>query len=162
MRRIAILIGLLFLPWLERKALPSLGGIQPDLLFLSTVILSLHGRQPWVIVFGLLAGMSRGAFSVDSSSLVPLAYPGAAVVLSGLRSFLFRDHVLTLCLIVWVAHFPVALWWRGLEGGLGPALFDATVFSAYSALFAPVAFFLFRFWSLIRDDTTGLEASHVS
>ncbi len=161
-RGLAILIVILFIPFLEQRALPGIQGIHPDLLFLVSISAGLYLRLRWVLVVGLLAALSRSLLSIDSTSVLPLFYPLAGSLAHMARSFVFRDHVLTLCLLVFFSHLPVSLLWRGGAGGWGGAFLDAGMFSLYTALFAPLAFGIFRFLRLLREESGTAGPSHVS
>jgi hypothetical protein len=161
--RVALaLVLVIVLPFVEQSFVPPVRALRPDLPFLLAVLAGFNTRGTTLLFWGCVAGLSRGVFSVDDRSLMPLLYPLAALCAGFFRRYLYRDHLPTLFLAVLVLHLPVSLGWRGTAGGWPVALLDVAAFSLYTALLAPPALVVLRLLGVERRLRRGWRAIDVS
>lgn len=141
-----VLLGLIQNSFLR---IVSVEGIRPDLLLLFTLYLGLYGRREDVVVGSWLAGLCKDLLTMGHIGVFALLFLLLGILLVTTREALFREHPLTQMMVVFLSILclniifliPFSIYFRLKNFPL--LLIEAAGVALYSALLAPVCFFIF-------------------
>jgi rod shape-determining protein MreD len=119
----------------------EIGGASPDWLLILVAFLGLYAAAPRAVIAGWFVGLCADLMSLEHLGVMSISYGVAALVLVGVRDYLFRYSAFTqaavtffLCLLVWAAWHTYA---RGLYGPTAGAS-QVLLIALYTALVAPL------------------------
>lgn len=132
--------------WLQLTVgdLLSIGWIRPDLLLLTVVLAGLRWMEPWLFVYGALAGLAQDVFSHGMLGVYGISFFFTAVASRITGAFIYENNLV----VTMIAAFGLCLgegltsvtllhlldanvpWWGWVLGRVVPA-------AAYDSLLAP-------------------------
>jgi rod shape-determining protein MreD len=127
----------------------SVKGIRPDLLLLFALYLGLYGRREDVVVGSWLAGLCKDFLTIGPIGAFAVLFLLFGLLMARTREALFREHPLTQMILVFLAVLflntifliPLSIYFHLKNFPL--LLLQAAGVALYSALLAPLCFFLF-------------------
>lgn len=136
----------LWSPW-------ALAGVRPDVLFILSVFLALHGEEDeWPTRYWAL-GLLKDIFSSGPLGLHAASFTLVGVAVRKARSEIFRDHPLTRALVVFLSALvagglaAAVQTWSILPDSMGDLAARVLLESVLAAALAPV---LMPFYMLFR------------
>lgn len=133
-------------------------GARPDWILVLAVFFALNGRSVDVLIGAWVLGATADLFTVERFGLLALSYALAALLVYGVREYLFREHPLTQFSVTFAAclaiHIGLVIYRFGVfglsSGSLGVLAREPLLASLYTGLSAlPVHFVLLRLHGLL-------------
>jgi rod shape-determining protein MreD len=133
-------------------------GARADWILVLAVFYALNGRSIDVLIGAWILGAVADLFTIERFGVLALSYALAAMLVYGVREYLFREHPLTQFCVTFAAclaiHIGLVIYRFGVfglsSGSLGELAREPLLASLYTGLSAlPVHFVLLRMHGLL-------------